>query len=190
MANLIHKVGRSLGVTTAALAALLSFSSASEAAPVDLAFYGLQASDAASYDVDTFFVMPPNAASPVGTGNAFLLDGTLITASGDASGVTLTMFMGGGSLIAQSTALGASDDGDFVDALFTVTSSNGVFAGLSPSIYAVLDWPGDFDAPFTGNLRIYQTSDLVDPNVVPLPAAGFLMLGALGGLGVFARRRR
>ncbi|PKP85275.1 MAG: hypothetical protein CVT80_03425 [Alphaproteobacteria bacterium HGW-Alphaproteobacteria-2] len=31
---------------------------------------------------------------------------------------------------------------------------------------------------------------LSPPSVVPLPAAGFLLLGALGGLGLMARRRR
>ena len=54
------------------------------------------------------------------------------------------------------------------------------------------------NVPGLSNIRLYSTGDLVlrptPPDVqippVPIPAAGFLLLGALGGLAVLRRRRR
>lgn len=51
----------------------------------------------------------------------------------------------------------------------------------------IFDLQGSFLKPGLSNVRLFGTTDLAP---IPLPAAGFLMLGALGGLGLLSRRRR
>jgi hypothetical protein len=49
---------------------------------------------------------------------------------------------------------------------------------------------GDWD-PLNSlsNVQLWVSGEKIEPPPVPLPAAGFLMIGALGGLAVFRRRR-
>lgn len=192
MGNLLHKTVRAVGAGAAAATfALLSISSQADAAPVDLASFGLTAAES-EWLGGAFTVLPPDGFSPIGLATA-TIGSISVQATGDASAVTLTLTDLGdfSGLNASSVALGYADDGSFADALFTVTSATGAFGGLSSSLYAVLELPDDISGPFfTANARLYQTGDLTDPNVVPLPATGLLLLGALAGTGVFTRRRR
>ena len=90
-------------------------------------------------------------------------------------------------------------------ALVLKGGSNGSVAYLLNTSVRGGDWY-NFDIPPNGggnvpglsNIRLYSTGDLVPrptpPDVpvppIPLPAAGFLLLGALGGLAALRRRRR
>lgn len=60
-------------------------------------------------------------------------------------------------------------------------SANWTLAGL-----ATFSWAGNM--PNQSNLNV--TFKLTDVAPIPLPAAGLLLLGALGGLGAMARRKR
>lgn len=60
------------------------------------------------------------------------------------------------------------------------------FSGKTLSVDFLASTPGDYIRVFTG--RSAKFGDNIDPSVVPLPAAGLLLFGALGGLS-FLRRR-
>jgi hypothetical protein len=81
--------------------------------------------------------------------------------------------------------------------------NGGVFAGTSPTINISFDY-GPGPLTFTAFTTRWQSISVTDPNnpsgrpatslvigpsIVPLPAAGFLLIGALGGLAVLRRRR-
>lgn len=63
----------------------------------------------------------------------------------------------------------------------------------STSSYVWDKGTGLFDVTFwfyEGNFTQVQLQSNIAPSAIPLPASGFLVLGALGGLGLFARRRK
>ncbi|MFV0360711.1 hypothetical protein [Tropicimonas sp.] len=176
-----------------------SFASGASAALVDLSAFGLTAKDGPYLSFDGVAVVA-DAGSAVAN-NSFL-DAVLLAATGIAPYgnsdfvLTLSDALGSG-LDAESLARGYSDSGDLGDALFSVTSASGAFAGLSASLYVEIDIPaGIFDGfattgatSFSTSFRIYET-EAVGPGVVPLPATGILFSTVLAGLGLVARRRR
>lgn len=201
MGNLVLKTARALGARTAAAAiAALSIAAAADAAPINLASHGLNLG--AEWLGTGELSVAANATSASGDAViGTILVTAIATAPFGTDSFTLTLtdlFDFSNSLDATSVAAGYADDGSFADLLFTTTAASGSLAGKSASLYAVLDLPAgvledfqrDGKVAFTTTARLYETSELVAPAPVPLPAAGFLLLGALAGTGVFARRRR
>jgi len=81
-------------------------------------------------------------------------------------------------------------------ALVTQSSQNATFGFLQPgNSTSVVTPPSTAFDPFAAGsytfaLRSNQGSVGIEMNVVPLPAAGWMLLTAFGGLGLVARRRR
>jgi hypothetical protein len=103
-----------------------------------------------------------------------------------------------GSAITTTIALGAG----FSNASFVIAGSGGPFTPDTESVggnFYLAEFfsvPFVIDSPYTLTLQFDlanaapDTDVNVQVEVVPLPAAGLLILGALGGLGLAARRRK
>lgn len=77
-----------------------------------------------------------------------------------------------------------SSSTDTGDAFATGTSAGGVlnlFAASGSPTYVILEWASAVNNSFSYDVRI-------DP--IPLPAAGWLLLGGLGGLAAMKRRKK
>ncbi|MEL6234507.1 MAG: VPLPA-CTERM sorting domain-containing protein [Pseudomonadota bacterium] len=74
--------------------------------------------------------------------------------------------------------------GSYSDVMMTIDGDGSYIAGLLDTGFTSGTWSGpSADVGF----KLYAIEGVSD---VPLPAAGFLMLAALGGLGLVARRRK
>lgn len=113
-----------------------------------------------------FFFDPPN---PDGILGAILdpdaLSGTWSVDSWAGIGKAMLVLKGGNGFAAYLLDLTAGLTGGWSTQALTVGRNN--------------------NQPALSHVSLYTT-----PAPIPLPAAGFLMLGALGGLGLLARRRR
>lgn len=99
----------------------------------------------------------------------------------------------------MSVALSSTDFGIFGDVdihLSTSASTGDSFAMASTSgagvydffgveagspLYVIFDWENDVDGSFNADIML---------SAVPVPAAGFLLLGGLGGMAALRRRRK
>lgn len=169
------------------------------AAPVDLAAVGLMAADTPVFSYsDVGIAIDDTTAAANDASGSFFISGF---APYDATGFWLSILdIGSGtSLDATSFEVGFSDDSTYGAGLFDVTAADGAFASLSSQLYVVVDLPAgaaeqffaDGSGSFVTSVSVYETSAATPPSgVVPLPAAGILLLGALAGSGLVLRRRK
>ena len=82
----------------------------------------------------------------------------------------ITAYLSTSTSIADAVASGTSTDGIL-----------NVFAASGSPTYVILDWANAVDNSFSYDVKI-------EP--IPLPAAGWLLLGGLGGLAAMKRRKK
>lgn len=149
------------------------------------------------------------------TSNSYIQDGFTVTVTNPGSISTssdcpdpkclklsnnqiATITYAGGSYILNSFIFnGKGDDGAFdfyVDGAYHSSyseSANGnTMATGSPNAFVLASsyFIPTFDANSNGSARIDDI--IIDFTAVPLPAAGFLLMAGLGGLGIAGRRRK
>jgi len=158
--------------------------------------------------VATFLPMAAQAAPLIEGGNTVInagvlyeYDETLVNLAAGSHVLTfgLTTMASPGNALTTEISLGANDiTYDF----FRVTGPNGTFnatevvegSGGNGFLAFIEDIPFvlgglyDLELGFTLDNAANVLAN-VQVNAIPLPAAGFLLLGAIGGLGALARRR-
>ena len=131
------------------------------------------------------------ASMNIGTGDAWTFDFIDWSTNGTGAGtfdVSATLAFDPPS----GTSVGGSGNGGFVTLAGLLTGGVLIWNDM-PKAFSV--GPSTFTANFEGGVDVFAgsattTATVTGVNVIPLPAAGWLLLGGLGALGFAARRKR